>query len=1250
MLGKSLWNNGWEFYKDEVNTPAEKFLADDASENNISTEEPAFKKINIPHDWLIYQGQHLYESSTGFYRKSFELDKNSERRYELYFEGVYMDSTVYVNGIKVGEWKYGYSSFYFDVTNELVKGKNTVLVRVNYQSPNSRWYSGAGIYRNVWFIEKPATHFVTDSLYVVARPENMEEAPARKGFFGRLFGKNDSEDSGESKALVDCRWEVMISAEITGGMAQNSGRLRDYLINLQIPAAEINESFSAYNALYAETEEGYQLVRINAVIDNPKLWSLEKPFLYDMKLSLVRKPNLPDGIGEAVTEPDFIDGSFGLRTIDFDVNKGFFLNGKHLKINGVCEHHDLGALGAAFNKSAMRRELEILRDMGVNAVRTAHNMPAPELLELTDEMGFLVMNEAFDMWERPKTEHDYGVYFKEWQAIDVRSWIRRDRNHPSVVMWSIGNEIYDTHADEHGQEITRTLMEEVKSHDYFGNAFIVMGSNYMQWEGAQKCTDILKFAGYNYAERLYDEHHAEHPDWHIFGSETSSTLQSRGIYHFPYSQPGLAEEDDQCSCLGNCTAAWGARDSEYCITMDRDREYSAGQFIWSGFDYIGESTPYKTRNCYFGQIDTAGFFKDTAYIYRAAWTDYRTAPFIHIIPSYWDYNEGQLIDVRLVSNAPSVQLFVNGQAMEKVAIDPAHAEHFTADYVVPFEKGVITAIAYDENGREIAKDEKKSFGEAAKLTAGLHYSKAELVAGRGELAFIEIGSVDCDGNPVENDNTVVSVDVSGAGWLTGLDNGDSTDVEEYKGHCKRLFAGKMLAIIAAGSEPGIIRVTVKAHNMEREIEGTELTIRVVADSAATGSGVSLLPEILFSGKATVAESGTPVSSLDNGIWVRKLELSVVGNDSGAADGNISANDKKLPENRIFCKNKDDIRVRAILHPYGSSQELVWSAVTDTGVATPLAKVTEIEKTEDGEIATIHALGDGHFRLRCMTRNGMRVAKIISELEFEIKDHGQATLNPYELIPGSVYTRSQGELGNGIQHGVASADGRSVITFDMLDMGDFGSDEITVPIFELGGNPCPIEIWEGVPGEDGAEKLYETVYQKPSIWQTYQADTYKLPRRVRGITTISLVFQIKVNIAGIRFTRFEKAYGSLTGADRDTVFGDSFREEGTAIRDIGNNVSIEYFGMNFGEEGATKLSITGSTPNEANTIHVVFGDSGAGRRAIIEFPHSDEPITRTFELTEAATGLDGSSIKGEQVVRFIFLPGSRFDFEGFRFEK
>jgi len=585
--------------------------------------------------------------------------------------------------------------------------------------------------------------------------------------------------------------------------------------------AQGSEVASSCQELMITSELSKDIQRL--YVEAPKLWSIECPNLYTLRTQLIVE-------GKHLEEET---QRFGFRTTRFDPKQGFFLNDQHVKLQGVNEHHDLGALGAAVNRTALRRKLNLLKEMGVNAIRTSHNMPAVELMELADEMGILIDSEAFDMWELKKTEYDYSRFFPEWCSRDVASWIRRDRNHPSIILWSIGNEIYDTHAGERGIEITRMLKELVLRHDPKRNGYVTIGSNYMSGENAQKCAQELDAAGYNYAENLYDSHHEKYPHWCIYGSETASTIQSRGIYHFPASKLIVTYEDEQCSSLDNCTVSWGARNGQKNITDDRDAEYSLGQFIWTGFDYIGEPTPYTTKNSYFGAIDTAGFPKDQFYLYQAEWTDYRVKPMVHILP-YWDFNEGQLIDIKIYSNAPRVELFYNDTSMGCYEIDHKRGKQLAGVWQLPYQKGTIKAVAYDELGNVIATDHKSSYSDPARIV--LTPDKTRLRADGRDLVFIEIAMEDDKGNPVDNANNRVNVEVSGAGRLLGLDNGDSTDYDQYKGTSRRLFSGKLLAIVAAKLEAGEIMVQVTSEGLPAK------QLSLTAFPCAGISGVTALME------------------------------------------------------------------------------------------------------------------------------------------------------------------------------------------------------------------------------------------------------------------------------------------------------------------------------------------------------------------------------------------------------------------------
>ncbi len=1238
---KTLFNDGWEFTKLRPGSDIP------------GPDEARFERVNLPHDWLIYQTGNLYEDSTGFYRKRFDLKKKPGRRYEIYFEGVYMDTALYVNGKAAGEWKYGYSSFFFDITELLKEGDNEIIVKVSFLSPNSRWYSGAGIFRDVWFIEHRSTHIVTDSMYISAKPvvSAGEKITA------------DTDLTGE--------WEVKVSAELVNGKADCSwngdydkngvGKLSPRLkATLWFPMLGKSHSALIGAVTAQEYPSGVTRIEFTEKIEKPELWSPENPKLYDCRLSVfdpeedyedtessLVKPASEDSEEEKkkiVLAPGTPKGEgderlFGFRSFTFDTDKGFFVNGVHTKINGVCEHHDLGALGAAFNKAAMRRKLQILRTMGVNAIRTSHNMPAVGLLELTDEMGFFVCDESFDMWEGSKTEYDYARFFKEWQERDVRSWIRRDRNHPSIFIWSIGNEIYDTHKDAHGQDITRCLQKEAKENDPLGNAIISIGSNYMAWEGAQKCADILKYAGYNYGEKLYDEHHREHPDWYIFGSETSSTVQSRGIYRFPYKRSTLADDDLQCSSLGNSTTSWGAPNAEYSIIAERDHDFSMGQFLWSGFDYIGEPTPYHTRNSYFGQIDTAGFPKDTFYIYKSAWTDAKKDPFVHVFP-YWDFNEGQTVDVRVASNAPVVELFVNGESLGRKAIDHVSGKVLTGDYITQYRAGEITAVAYDESGKEIARQTRHSFGDSAHLVLNVYEPERKLTAGIGDMAFIEVYATDKDGYPVENATDLVNVKVEGAGYLAGLDNGDSADDAEYKGSFKRLFSGKMLICAAVGNETGKIKVTASAEGLE----GAEVTLEVSEKKDI--EGMSLLPE-RFSEKKDGEDTGSDLKDRSetkagsrevkerriNGVRVRKIALS-------------------CDEERVLTPDYVKIKVNARILPEAAAgavdpDELIWKAVDEAGIDSNIAKIVETE----GFSATVKALGDGYFKIRCMTKCGCESVKVISELGFTAEGIGQALLDPYGFIAGGLYTYSDSELGNGNEHGIATQRGdRTVFGYDDIDFGSYGSDEITIPLFVLSGGKFPMQIWEGLPDAKGSEMLADVVYEKPALWNEYQSETYKLGHRVKGVSSLYFVTYDKAQFAGFSFKKLEKAYELLNAGECDAVYGDSFEKKADRIDNIGNNVTVEFKDMDFGDKAAGRLEITGVSHIPVNTIHVLFDNGTDSKRDIIEFKAGageKQPSAGSGNAPEKQV-FEVSGYTGKGDVKFIFLPGSSFDLVSIRF--
>ncbi|MGN1090539.1 MAG: glycoside hydrolase family 2 TIM barrel-domain containing protein [Huintestinicola sp.] len=1119
--------------------------------------------VDVPHDWLIGNTHDLYETSTGWYRRKLDCKKNGNNRTAVRFEGVYMDCTVYVNGEKAGEWKYGYSTFEFDITDLLSEGENEISVRVDHRSPNSRWYSGAGIYRRVWLKEYSDCHILPDGIYI------------------------STDISGSVTVTTEvCRPEGVPVSELSVRRTILDGD--KVILSADAPCCAYDRS--RINPVIRTEGLNYSVNTDTFEIENPVLWDIEAPHLYTCTVELMRN-------GEVI---DRDSTSFGFRKAEFTSDKGFFLNNRHVKIHGCCEHHDLGALGAAFNVNAMRRKLEKLRVMGVNAIRTSHNMPACELMELADEMGFLILSEGFDMWEMPKTEYDYARFFPQWIARDVASWVRRDRNHPSLIGWSVGNEIYDTHAGERGQEIASLLLGLVRENDPRGNGYVTIGSNFMQWENAQKCADIVKLAGYNYAERLYNEHHEKHPDWMIYGSETSSVVQSRGIYHFPLSQSCLADDDEQCSALGNSTTGWAAKNTEACIIPDRDAEFCAGQFIWTGFDYIGEPTPYDTKNSYFGQIDTAGFPKDSAYIFRAEWTDHKKSPFIHIFP-YWDFIEGQDIDVRVCTNAPKAALFLNGEKVNETEIDHAHGTELLMNSIVKYTEGELLAIAYDENGKELARDVQRSFGDAAELR--LTPDKQELKADDTDLIFIDISAYDKNGTFVANANNRAFVEVTGAGRLIGLDNGDSTDYEQYKGTSRRLFSGKLLAIIAAKKAAGDIDVKVTSPSLP------DAVIRLKAVDAGVVNGVSCHEENTH----TAAECPDEA----NDIPVRKIAFE--------------------SESRKFDAEHKEITFKAVVSPANASykNDIEYRITTVLGIKSNLA---EIVSAENGSV-TVKCKGDGEFYLRALCKNGTEKYHVVTAMKLCGEGLGAASFDPYSFVAGGLHTVRTDNITNGIERGAGFPWENGWFGFENVDFGSIGSDTVTVPIFANCTTPVKIRFYDGIPTE-GGELLGEFTYHETPEWLTYKPATYKLNKVLKGMHTFVIESSDGYDVKGFVFEKPEKEFNEINAADNESVYGDKFTAEPDAVTGIGNNVMLNFGEFDFSETSPSAIVITGKSALPLNSIHVIFtGDTET--RVLAEFKGADEYTPRSFAL---------EGIKGRCKVAFAFLPGSDFDFRSFRFEK
>ncbi len=1118
MRTTTQWNQGWEFF------------VDTECREELPGGELSWQRVTLPHDWQIWHVKDLYQDGTGWYRKTFSHTPG--QRFCLYFEGVYMDSTVYVNGKPVMEWKYGYSSFQVDITESLHEGENTVLVRCLLRHPNSRWYSGAGIYRDVWCIQYGDAHLITDGLYVSPRE------------------------------LCQGMWQVTVSAEAENVLPAD---VMEYTL-----LARSGEKIAS-----ATAPCGQEAV---FPVENPALWSVEQPDFYRLSARLIRDGEVLDELTE----------NCGFRTVEIAPDTGLLLNHKRLVLHGVCLHHDLGCLGAAFNRAAARRQLEIMKEMGVNALRTSHNMPAPDVMALADELGIVVLDEAFDMWLRSKTPYDYARFFPQWFKKDVASWVRRDRNHPSLLMWSIGNEIYDTHRDaEEGYATTKALCEEVALHDPRKNGLVTFGSNYMAWENTQNCAPLLDAVGYNYGESLYDEHHEKYPDWVIYGSETASVVQSRGIYHFPLSQPLLVDDDLQCSSLGNSRTSWGAESHQACIASDELYPYNLGQFLWSGIDYIGEPTPYHTKNSYFGLVDTAGFPKDYFYAYQAGWHRWQDKPVLHLLP-YWDFNPGQKIDVSILSNLPQVELIVNGQSQGRAQLKGG--SDIRASWQVPYTPGYIEAIGYDDAGREVARDRQDSFGNAAALRIT---ADRQTVDNSGtDLVFCTITAVDSNGHPVRNAVDAVRVSAEGPLELVGLDNGNSVDMDEYKTDCRQLFSGMLLAVAAGSGKPGVGTIRVSAPGMG------EATVEIQVHDAKQHT--EILPKVM-------SRAEMPA------VPVRKIELRATA--------------------LCLTKERPQAEITAKCFPENAAgKTLCWRVTDHQGVT-----VTNVKLEELGEGSVrITGVGDGDVRIRCIC------GVVLSDLEVSVQGMGSLTLTPYEFVSAALFTDSQGEIGNGNERGITTArKGSSWVAFDQLDFGPAGAKELTISVFEMSSAPTPIRFWKGIPYAPGSRMIGERIYDKVSQWNVYQDDTYVLDEPLTGRDVFAIELGCKVHIKGFTFKERSIAWDAIPATAYTSVYGDKFTLTGNSVEGIGNNVSLVFRGLDFGQTGFRAVAIRGRSKLENNTIHLRFEADGIQQRRVVEFAGCDDYVTKEFPL---------ESVTGKQDVTFLFLPGCDFDFMEFRFIK
>lgn len=795
---RSCFNEGWRFALTDSDAPA-----------TPEFDDSAWRTLDLPHDWAIEgsfsesnpsgTGGGALPGGTGWYRKTFHptTDGNPELIY-LDFDGAYMNASVYVNGRLLGTRPYGYAPFSYEITPYIsYDTDNVIAVKVdNAEQPNSRWYSGCGIYRNVWLRRVNPVHIPLWGQHVI--PSDISEAQA--------------------------------SLRVVTTIENRGGKTQSIQVNTRVLSPGGTVVASAYTPVAVKgngNKDCGQVLRI----ERPELWDTNSPHLYKVLTELTVDGRTVDANTTAT----------GFRTTEFDPVRGFALNGKRMKINGVCLHHDAGALGAVVNRRAKERQLQIMKDMGANAVRCSHNPPSPELLELCDSMGLMVMDESFDMWRKKKTAHDYSRYFNEWHERDLSDLIRRDRNHPSIIIWSIGNEVLEQWSDAaadtlsleqanlvlnfgHGKEmlasagdslsvnalLTRKLVAMVKELD--PTRPVTAGCNEPDPGNHLFRSGALDIIGYNYHDAWFKDVPRQFPGKPFIITESVSALMTRGYYRMPSDSMYIWPErwdkpffDDSfsCSSYDNCHVPWG---NTHAGTMRHveENDFIMGQFVWTGFDYIGEPTPFgwPARSSFFGIVDLAGFPKDVYYMYQSRWRP--DLDVLHLFP-HWNYTAGETVDLwAYYNNADEVELFINGVSQ---GTSSAGNDRYHAVWRVKFTPGTVTAVSR-RNGSEVCRTEIRTAGapHAVRLTP----DRREITADGQDLCYVTAEIVDADGNLCPHADNEITFGVKGCGYNAGVDNGSPVSLEPFKSPKRKAFNGKAMLIVQNDGNEGDVSLSASA--------------------------------------------------------------------------------------------------------------------------------------------------------------------------------------------------------------------------------------------------------------------------------------------------------------------------------------------------------------------------------------------------------------------------------------------------------
>ncbi len=785
------FNKNWKFARFGV-MPDGNTIEEPENLDEVTYNDSQWRELSLPHDWgiegpfrtdLPNQTGKLPWAGIGWYRKVFTVTKKDlTKKTFIEFDGAMSNTSIWVNGGYVGDWAYGYSSFDFDVTRFLKEGKNTIAVRLNNKAKSSRWYPGGGIYRNVRLVKTNGTHIAKWGTFVTTPKVSKQEA------------------------------QVKVVTEITG---------------VKEGVQVVHEVFTkAKNPVKVAEQKGAYYEPLFLTVKNPNLWSLETPNLYTVKTTLTKN-------GQVL---DVYTSSFGIRSIEYNA-QGFFLNGKKVRMNGVCQHHDLGPLGTAVNRRATQRQIEILKSFGVNAIRTSHNPPSPEFMELCDEMGVLVQVEAFDVWQKGKVDNDYSNLYGAWHERDITSMVKRDRNHPSVVMWSTGNEMIELRSGNDAPMALK-LADMIRSLDNtrpttFGNSRPEAATN-----GFQYTADVF---GFNYKPHMYEQFRKDNPNLALYGSETSSTISSRGEYFFPVNYDNKKRGNGgffQVSSYDLSAPNW-ADIPEKDFEAEDKFPWLFGQFVWTGFDYIGEPTPYnkdKTnllnftdpkekarmkaelakmgkqippRSSYFGIVDLCGFPKDRYYLYQSKWMPNK--PMAHILPHWnWPERVGKVTPVFVYTSGDEAELFLNGKSLGKRKKEKYQYRLMWKDVV--YKPGTLKVVAY-KNGKKWAEETVKTTKKAKKVL--LSADRKVIKSDGQDLSFVTVKIADSKGIMVPRTHNTVSYSISGPGKIVAVGNGDPTNHESFQATTRKVFNGMALVVIKSiEGTSGDIVLTAKSKGLE----------------------------------------------------------------------------------------------------------------------------------------------------------------------------------------------------------------------------------------------------------------------------------------------------------------------------------------------------------------------------------------------------------------------------------------------------